>query len=103
METNLSIAVIDMVPIKSPIVLGALLRETRTALHLPAADMAALVKTTPVSLRRLEQGKATGAINTLFALLDELGLQLHVSLPPGVESIQLPDEQSKPRRTRVKP
>ena len=92
-----------MLAIKSPLALGALLRETRTALRIPAADMAAMVDTTSVTLRRLEQGKPTAAIATVFALLDELGLELHVSLPPGVESIQMPDEQVKPRRTRVRP
>jgi len=79
------------------------LRETRTALHIPAADMAEMAKTTPVTLRRLEQGNPTAAILTLFSLLDELGIELHVSLPPGIELPVPPDTQSKPRRTRVRP
>lgn len=92
-----------MLPLKSPSVLGAVLRETRTALRIPAEDLAEMVDTSPVTLRRLEQGNPTAAIKTLFTLLDELGLELHVSLPPGVGPIILPDEQSKPRRTRVRP
>lgn len=92
-----------MLPIKSPKALGSVLRETRTALRIPAEDLAAMVNTSHVTLSRLEQGKATSAINTLFALLDELGLELNVSIPPGVGPITLPDAQSRPRRTRVRP
>jgi hypothetical protein len=62
-----------------------------------------MVGTSPVTLRRLEQGNPTAAIKMLFTLLDELGLDLQVSLPPGVGPITLPDEQSGPRRTRVRP
>jgi transcriptional regulator with XRE-family HTH domain len=90
-----------MIIVKSPLALGSLLRETRTAMNIPAADLAAMVSTTPVTLRRLEQGKPTVAISTLFTLLDELGLELHVSVPPGITLIES-GEQSKPRRTRVK-
>jgi transcriptional regulator with XRE-family HTH domain len=92
-----------MLPLKSPRALGAVLRETRTALRIPAEDLAAMVETSPVTLRRLEQGNPTAAIKTLFSLLDELGLELQVSLPPGVGPLILPDEKSKPRRTRVRP
>ena len=92
-----------MVKIDSPASLGAALRQTRTALHIPAADMAAMANTNPVTLRKLESGDATTAIRTLFALLDELGLELHVSFPPGVDPVALTDQQSKPRRTRVRP
>lgn len=92
-----------MVKIKSPVALGAALRQTRTALRIPAADMAAMVNTNPVTLRKLESGNATTAISTLFALLDELGLELHVSFPPGVDPAPLADQQGKPRRTRVQP
>lgn len=92
-----------MITLKSPEALGAVLRETRTALRIPAADMAAMVNTTPVSLRRIEQGKPTAAIRTLFSLLDELGLELQVSPPPGIELPAFPDTPMRPRRTRVKP
>ena len=91
-----------MIRINSPRVLGALLRETRTAQHIPAADLAALAETTPVTLRRLEQGNPTAAIATLFALFDELGIELHASLPPDMPPIDLGDPQAVPRRTRVK-
>ena len=89
-----------MLPIKSPTALGTVLRETRTALQIPAADMAG---TTAASLRRLVQGNPTAAITTLFKLLDELGIELHVSLPPAAGAISLPETPGKPRRTRVQP
>ena len=92
-----------MIPVKSPIMLGAVLRETRTALRIPAADLAAMAGTTAITLRRLEQGPPTSAITTLFSLLDELGLELHLSLPPEVAPFELPSVNTKPRRTRVKP
>jgi transcriptional regulator with XRE-family HTH domain len=92
-----------MLPIKSPTALGTVLRETRTALQIPAADMAEMAGTTAVSLRRLEQGNPTTAITTLFKLLDELGIELHVSLPPAAGPISLPETPGKPRRTRVQP
>lgn len=92
-----------MLQIESSIALGAVLRKTRTAQHVRAEDLAAILAISPTTLRRLEQGDPpTAAIKTLFQLLDELGIQLHVSLPPDVGPIQLPDEQSKPRRTRVR-
>lgn len=90
-----------MIFVKSPLALGSLLRGTRTAMNIPAADMAAMVKTTPVTLRRLEQGKPTTAISTLFKLLDELGLELYVSAPPGIV-LRDPNEQSQTPRTRVR-
>jgi transcriptional regulator with XRE-family HTH domain len=92
-----------MLRIKSPMALGTVLRETRTALQVPAADMASMAGTTAVSLRRLEQGNPTAAITTLFKLLDELGIELHVSLPPAAGAINLPETPGKPRRTRVQP
>lgn len=90
-----------MVTITSPIILGAVLRETRTAQNIPAEAMAMIVGTTPVTLRRLENGNATEAIQTLFRLLDELGVELKVKLPPGL-SIPEVTKIQKPRRTRVK-
>ena len=83
--------------------LGAVLRETRTALRITAEELATMAETSPVTLRRLEQGNPTAAIKTLFVLLDELGLELQVSLPLGVGPIVFPSEQARPRRTRARP
>jgi transcriptional regulator with XRE-family HTH domain len=92
-----------MVTVKTPYQLGAVLRATRTALNLPAEDVAAMTRTTAPSLRRLESGNATAALRTLFALLDELGVEMHLAVPPEVGAIDLPGPASKPRRTRVRP
>lgn len=89
--------------IRTPQALGAVLREARTALRIPAQDLAAIVGISHVTLSRLEQGKPTAAIKTLFALLDELGIELQASLPPGVGPIVLPDDDARPRCTRVRP
>ena len=92
-----------MLEIKSATALGAIVRETRTAQQIRAEDLAAMLGVSPTTLRRMEQGDPpAAAIKTLFQLLDELGIQLHVSLPPGVGAVQLPGEQSRPRRTRVR-
>ena len=92
-----------MLIVRTPSQLGAVLRTTRTALNLPAADIAAMTNTTTVSLRRLEDGNATSAVRRLFALLDELGIEMHLALPPEVGAIELPGRASKPKRTRVRP
>lgn len=91
-----------MIAIKSPEVLAAVLRETRTALRIPAEDLAALVGTSHVSLGRIEQGKATRAVTTLFRVLDELGIELHASLPPGVGPIDPAAGAAGPVRKRVR-
>lgn len=89
--------------IKTPTQLGAVLRATRTALNLPAADVAAMSGTSAVLLRRLEQGKATTALQKLFTVLDELGIEMHLDLPVQAGAIELPTNTEKPRRTRVRP
>lgn len=82
--------------------LGALIRETRTAQNITAESLAEMVSTSPVTLRKIEQGKATEAIQTLFNVLDELGIVMRVELPSGVSMPELKNIK-KTRRTRVKP
>ncbi len=89
--------------VKTPNQLGAVLRATRTALNLPAADVAAMAGTSAVTVRRLENGNATAAVRKLFALLDELGIEMHLAVPPQVGMIELAAPAAKPRRTRVRP
>ncbi|MDA8093702.1 MAG: helix-turn-helix domain-containing protein [Betaproteobacteria bacterium] len=88
--------------VKNPTQLGAMLRATRTALNLPAADLAAMAGTSAVLLRRLEQGNATTALEKLFKLLDELGIEVQLNAPPQAGHIRLPAENEKPKRTRVR-
>lgn len=91
-----------MEAVKSPIILGALIRETRTAQNITAESLAEMVNTSPVTLRKIEQGKGTEAIRTLFNLLDELGIVMKLDLPSGVTIPELKNI-NKTRRTRVKP
>lgn len=88
--------------VKNPVQLGAAIRGTRTALNLPAADIAALAGTSAVLLRRLEQGNATKAIQKLFTVLNELGIEMQLQLPPEASGVDIPADMRKPRRTRVR-
>lgn len=88
--------------VKNPVQLGAAIRGTRTALNLPAADLAALAGTSAVLLRRLEQGNATTALQKLFTVLNELGIEMHLQLPPEASRVDIPADMRKPRRTRVR-
>lgn len=87
--------------VRTPAQLGAVLRHTRVALNLPAADVAAMSGTSAVSLRRLETGDATAALRHLFTLFDELGIEMQLNPPPDVGSVELPTASSKPKRMRV--
>lgn len=88
--------------IRSPIILGTLIRETRTAQNITAESLAEIVNTSPVTLRKIEQGRSTEAIQTLFNVLDELGIVMRLELPSGVTIPELKNI-NKTRRTRVKP
>ncbi|MGX4641045.1 helix-turn-helix domain-containing protein [Massilia sp. SYSU DXS3249] len=88
--------------VKSPAQLGAVLRQTRVALQLPAADVAAMSGTSAVSLRRLESGNATAALEHLFTVLDELGIEMQLNAPPEAGTIVLPATSGKPKRIRVR-
>ncbi len=88
--------------VKTPLQLGAVIRGTRTALNLPAADLAALSGTSAVLLRKLEQGDATMALQKLFTVLDELGIAMQLHLPPEAGDLVLPPGAGKPKRTRVR-
>lgn len=89
--------------IKTPSQLGTVLRATRTAMNLTAADLAAISGTSAVLLRRLEQGNATTALQKLFRVMDELGIEMRLEAPVQVGPIPLAADTEKPRRTRVRP
>jgi transcriptional regulator with XRE-family HTH domain len=72
-------------------------------MNLAAADVAAMTGTTAVTLRRVEQGNATDALQKLFKILDELGIEMYLSLPPNVGPVELPAPAEKVKRTRVQP
>ena len=70
--------------IESAAQLGAVLRETRVAQKIPLLDLAQVLDTSHTLLRRQEHGDSTKALEVLFATMKQLGIELHVELPPGV-------------------
>jgi transcriptional regulator with XRE-family HTH domain len=65
--------------------LGFILRETRVAQKVPLQDLAEGLNTSHTLLRRQEHGQPTKALEILFATMQELGIELHVELPPNVQ------------------
>lgn len=64
--------------------LGVVLRETRVAQKIPLQDLAQVLGTSHTLLRRQEHGEPTKALEVLFATMKQLGIELHVELPPNV-------------------
>lgn len=92
-----------MIRVTTPVALGAVLRQTRTAQNIRAEDLAAMLGVSPTTLRRLEQGSPpTAALATLLKLFEELGIECHLNPPPDAGEITIPQAEAKPRRTRVK-
>lgn len=88
--------------IKSFEQMGAVLRATRVALNVPLADLAETLETSQTLLRRQEQGHSTVALQKLFATMQELGIELHLSLPSTVDesSIVLDSKTTQTKRAR---
>lgn len=83
--------------------LGAALRGTRVALSLPVEDLAAMMGTSHTFLSRLEQGKATAALQKLFTALSELGIAMHLELPPQAADVRIASDPEAPvKRSRVR-
>ena len=89
------------IPVKSPEKLSAVLRQTRIALGVHSLDLAATVGISHVTLRRLEAGPSTEAIKSMFKIMDELGIRVSLSPPPGVPAIEMPGTASAAPRKRV--
>ena len=88
--------------IRTPTELGVVLRETRVGLQVPALDVAAIANISPTTLRRIEQGKATEAIQALFRLFDELGIECRLVPPPEIPNIEFPLDKKAVRRRVVR-
>jgi transcriptional regulator with XRE-family HTH domain len=82
--------------------LGTVLRATRVGLNIPLADLAETLETSQTLLRRQEQGHSTVALEKLFATMQELGIELHLSLPPPVDenAIDFADKAAQRKRAR---
>ncbi|TXF97001.1 hypothetical protein [Massilia arenae] len=70
--------------IESAAQLGAIMRETRVAQKIPLLDLAQVLNTSHTLLRRQEHGESTKALEVLFATMKQLGIEMHIELPPDV-------------------
>lgn len=89
--------------IKSFEQMGAVLRATRVALNVPLADLAETLETSQTLLRRQEQGHSTVALQKLFATMQELGIELHLSLPSTVDENSIAPDGNTAQRKRARP
>lgn len=69
--------------------LGAVMRERRKALGINQSELAALAGVGLAFLYELEHGKATVRVDKVLAVLDVLGLELHVR--QGRERVSVAD------------
>jgi transcriptional regulator with XRE-family HTH domain len=90
-----------MLKLSSPKALGKVLRATRTQAGVQAETLAGMSGISAVTLRRFESGEPTEAIENLFSLCRELGIEINVSLPPGIV-LNEHNEDAPIKRTRVK-
>lgn len=85
--------------------MGAILRETRVALKVPLMDLSEALHTSHTLLRRQEHGQSTRALEILFATMRELGIEMHLELPPQVDSakVQAVVKMNTKLRSRARP
>ena len=83
--------------------LGVVLRATRVALNVPLADLAETLDTSQTLLRRQEQGRSTLALQKLFATMQELGIEVHLSLPPAIDESSVDLDNKTARKKRARP
>ena len=83
--------------------MGQVLRATRVALNVPLSDMAETLETSQTLLRRQEQGKSTVALEKLFATMKELGIELHMTLPPSIKESALDLTSKAAQKKRARP
>ena len=89
--------------IKSFEQMGAVLRAARIALNVPLADLAETLETSQTLLRRQEQGHSTVALKKLFATMQELGIEMHVSFPSTIDENSLDLDSKTTPRKRARP
>jgi transcriptional regulator with XRE-family HTH domain len=89
-----------MVRIDSPERLGAVLRSTRVELNIPLLDLAEAAGTSHTLLRRQEEGRATRAIEVLFAVFREMGMEMYLQLPSSIDEACLDVTPGTRRRAR---
>ena len=92
-----------MMKIKSFEQMGRVLRASRVALNVPLADLAETLETSQTLLRRQEQGQSTVALKKLFATMQELGIEMHLSLPPSIDESSIDLNGMTAPRKRARP
>lgn len=83
--------------------MGIVLRATRVGLNVPLADLAETLETSQTLLRRQEQGNSTVALKKLFATMKELGIEMHLSLPPTMDESSIDLEGRSAQKKRARP
>ena len=89
-----------MIKVDSPEKLGAVLRSTRVVLDIPALDLAEAAGTSHTLIRRIEEGKATKAVEVLFAAFREIGIEMHLQLPSCIDEAGIDLTPGTRRRAR---
>lgn len=89
--------------VESAVQLGAILRETRVAQKIPLLDLAQALGTSHTLLRRQEHGDATRSIEIMFAMLKQLGIEMHLELPPDVNIDATELAKGASARSRARP
>ena len=89
--------------VTSPQELGNVLRAVRVGLNVPLADLAETLNTSQTLLRRQEQGEATIAVEKLCSAMRELGIELHLSLPPALNERAIAASAQDGKRRRARP
>lgn len=72
------------VPVESPEALGRVVRTVRRAQRIRQDDLAPMVNTSHVTLMNIERGKDSVGIGRVMDVLRELGVRVHLDIPPEV-------------------
>lgn len=72
------------IPIDSPEQLGRVVRAVRRAQRIRQDDLAPMVGVSHVTLMNIERGKQSVGIGRVMDVLRELGVQVHLDVPPEV-------------------
>lgn len=73
-------------PIDSPEQLGRVVRAVRRAQRIRQDDLAPMVGASHVTLMNIERGKASVGIGFVMEVLRELGVRVHLDVPPGLQA-----------------
>lgn len=74
------------IPIDTPEQLGRVVRTVRRAQRIRQDDLAPMVGASHVTLMNIERGKGSVGIGRVMEVLHELGIRVHVDVPPGLQA-----------------